>query len=145
MLRLWTRQQKQSDMKNFRLAIVDGLIGEILPLKKGRKSLPKVIGPHDLQVSVDRRRSASGHMPVHSPEERQRRCAHCSNQKKERQTHWICTECQVSLCLSTDKNYFIDYHSWSGEGEEHCIHSLFRLIFLDWFIFITSQKNFLKF
>ncbi|XP_051168535.1 piggyBac transposable element-derived protein 4-like [Leptopilina boulardi] len=102
---------KNMTLKAFRLAIVDGLVGGIQPLKKSRKNLPKVLGPHKPQISVEKRRSGSAHLPVYNQDGKRRRCALRSNSAKERKSAWICSECKVALCLTSQKNCFQAYHS----------------------------------
>ncbi|XP_018364594.1 PREDICTED: uncharacterized protein LOC108762190 [Trachymyrmex cornetzi] len=97
--------------KHMGLALAHGLIGGILSPRKGRKSLPKIVGPHKPQVSVEKRRFASAHMPLCNSEGKRRRCAHCSTKEKEKRTTWICTQCNVPLCVSADKNCFLAFHS----------------------------------
>lgn len=59
-------------LKAFTLAIIDGLVGGIMPLKKGRKSLPKVLGPHKPQISIEKGRSDSAHLPIYNQDGKRR-------------------------------------------------------------------------
>lgn len=68
-------------LKQFRLALVNQLVGEKLPAKKGRKRKSLDTNTYKPQVSLETRRSQSSHMPVHTNDSR--RCAHCSTKEKQ--------------------------------------------------------------
>lgn len=97
------------NMKKFRLRLVDELVGHKIPISKGRKRQPTVVANKKPQVTVEKRRSQSSHMPVHIGQ--LRRCASCSTKTNEKRTTWICNVCNVPLCLSTKRNCFLSYHS----------------------------------
>jgi len=95
-------------LKKFRLLLVDQLVSNKLPTKKGRKRQFAVVDSQKLQVSIEKRRSQSSYMPTHI--EKPRRCALC-NTKSNQRTRWICNTCNVPLCLQADRKFFLNYHS----------------------------------
>ncbi|XP_066581313.1 piggyBac transposable element-derived protein 4-like [Prorops nasuta] len=100
---------KSVTLKKFRLHLVDGLVSRTVPTKKGRKRQPSIIGSQKPQVSIEKRRFQSAHMPIHI--ENKRRCTHCSSKTNNTRTHWMCNLCNVPLCLQSDRNCFLIYHS----------------------------------
>lgn len=66
-------------------------------LKKHKPFVPKLV-----------RIENSAHQPMRST---RRRCAHCSTKKHAKRTDWICSICQVPLCLGKTKNCFQIFHS----------------------------------
>jgi len=96
-------------LKKFRLLLVDQIVSHKLPTKKGKKRQSAVVGSQKPQVSIEKRRSQSAHMPIHI--EKPRRCALCSTKSNQRRTRWICNTCNVPLCLQADGNCFLNYHS----------------------------------
>ncbi|CAI6357631.1 unnamed protein product [Macrosiphum euphorbiae] len=78
-------------MKNFR------------PLKKS----PVEIIKHKPFVPESLRLEKSAHQPKISI---RRRCAKCSTREKEVRTEWMCAVCNVSLCITKNRNCFADHH-----------------------------------
>ena len=71
--------------KQYRLTLVELLVGHKLPISRGRKRTATVSYASKAQVSVEKRRSESSHLPVYI--ESKRRCAHCSTNDDERRSH----------------------------------------------------------
>lgn len=94
--------------KEFRLRLVDELVGHKLPTSKGRKRQVSKVSSYKPQVSVQKRQCQSAHMPEISSF---RRCAHCSTKVDQKRTPWICKICDVPLCLLPTRNCFTAYHS----------------------------------
>ncbi|XP_051174282.1 piggyBac transposable element-derived protein 4-like [Leptopilina boulardi] len=94
--------------KEFRLRLVDELVGHKLPSSKGKKRQLSSISSYKPKVSEDKRKSQSAHMPeiIASP----RRCAHCSTKADQKRTSWMCKICNVPLCLLPARNSFTAYH-----------------------------------
>lgn len=97
-------------LKKFRLNIVDKLVAQNLPVSKGRKRKVEVVGPHKPQISIEKRRSESAHLPFYDPEGHYKRCALCNTKKDERRTQSSCSVCKVNLCLPPKRNCFADFH-----------------------------------
>lgn len=101
--------QPSVTLKKFRLLLADQLVGHKIVVSRGRKRQAAVVSSQKPQVSIDRRRSQASHMPKHI--ESQRRCALCSTKFNQNRTSWICSICDVPLCLFPNRNCFITYHS----------------------------------
>lgn len=95
--------------KEFRLRLVDELVGHKLPNSKGRKRQIAEISSSKPQISIEKRHSQSSHMPQQIASSR--RCAHCSTKKDQKRSSWICSTCSVPLCLLPNRNCFALYHS----------------------------------
>ncbi|XP_018403753.1 PREDICTED: piggyBac transposable element-derived protein 4-like [Cyphomyrmex costatus] len=94
-------------LKKFRLLLVDNLVGHKIPHRKGRKRQSHTSDNSEHakpQVSVEKRYSQVAHMPVFT--ENSKRCAHCSTRTEQKTTKWICTTCNVPLCLLPNRNCF---------------------------------------
>lgn len=96
-------------LKRFRLRLVDQLVAHKIPTTKGRKRQSSLENSYKPQVPVEKRRSQSAHMPIHITNPR--RCALCSTKESPRRTRWMCNTCNVPLCLQSDRNCFLPYHS----------------------------------
>ncbi|XP_043474432.1 piggyBac transposable element-derived protein 4-like [Leptopilina heterotoma] len=94
--------------KEFRLRLVDELVGHKLPSSTGKKRKLSTISSYKPKVSEEKRKSQSAHMPeiIASP----RRCAHCSTKADQKRTSWMCKTCNVPLCLHPTRNCFAAYH-----------------------------------
>ncbi|PSN41369.1 hypothetical protein C0J52_19114 [Blattella germanica] len=96
-------------LKEFRRKVVTGLVGtrnlQDTPGPSSNTPPPKRFKP---QVTIVKRKSEAQHMPVHGPP---KRCAHCSTKKVPHRSRWMCSSCNVALCLSSDRNCFTLYHN----------------------------------
>lgn len=96
--------------KKFRLRLIEQLVGNKLPTKRGRKSKSWSLANNKKpQVSPEKRRCEALHMPVSSTN--RRRCALCSTKEHQVSTTWMCETCQVPLCIKNPNNCFKLYHS----------------------------------
>lgn len=93
--------------KNFRRAVYDGLISKhaLMPAKTPKRSVE--IKGHKPHVSKNIRLESNCHQPVRSTS---KRCAKCSTKKNPVRTIWMCTTCNVPLCLRKDKDCFQHFH-----------------------------------
>lgn len=99
-------------MKKFRREIVQELVAKkAVNLTKKRLSRDFTqsikLGKKKPSTSAAIRHTESAHQPVRDT---RRRCANCSTSKQEARTDWICSVCNVPLCLSKRKNCFQAYH-----------------------------------
>lgn len=94
-------------LKTFRLAIVDGLLGNVLAVQKGRKRTLAVVGPHKPKVPIEAKQAAAAHMPIYGT---RRRCGRCSTKSSPAKSFWSCETCGIALCLSAGRNCFAAYH-----------------------------------
>ncbi|KAJ8980494.1 hypothetical protein NQ317_000610, partial [Molorchus minor] len=99
---------KSLSLKEFRLAVANGLIGaDPEVLQRGRRSNGEIINKFKVQVPLERRTDKASHMPVHGTKVR---CAKCNTRKDPHRTRWHCSSCNVGLCLQDKKNCFADFH-----------------------------------
>jgi hypothetical protein len=96
--------------KDFRRAVIDGLVAERLVSNKRQStnSQPIQIKKSKPFTPTEIRLTSSTHQPQRSS---RRRCALCSTKSKQVRTDWICTVCQVPLCLTKNKSCFQSYHT----------------------------------
>jgi hypothetical protein len=96
--------------KDFRRAVIDGLVAERLVSNKRQStnSQPIQIKKSKPFTPTEIRLTSSTHQPQRSS---RRRCALCSTKSKQVRTDWICTVCQVPLCLTKNKSCFQRYHT----------------------------------
>lgn len=94
--------------KQFRLSLVESLVGHKIPVPKGRKRTKIVSNAYKPQVSKEKRNTEASHMPIWS--DIARRCTHCSTKANEKRSHWMCSVCDVPLCLLSTRNCFFTYH-----------------------------------
>lgn len=103
------RTKSNMSLKTFRCEVILSLMGaSVAKGSSGRPSSEKMKSRFKPYVSVDLRRDQAKHMPVHGTS---RRCANCSSAQKPHRTRWSCTQCNVGLCLSAEKNCFLVYHT----------------------------------
>lgn len=97
-------------MKDFRLQIIESLSVQSKRTKKrsNTSSIPVATKRHKPFVPKIVRHTDSGHRPQYST---RRRCALCSTQEKQIRTNWLCSGCNVPLCLGKDKHCFEIYHT----------------------------------
>lgn len=95
--------------KTFRLKLVEEMVGHKLPTKKGRKRTVAETNFSKPQVSSEKRRCQSAHLPIHM--NCRRRCAHCSTKAHTKRTIWKCSTCDVPLCIKPDSNCFLSFHT----------------------------------
>lgn len=96
--------------KNFRRAIINGLIAPVLVSKSKRSNddqPPVQIKKSKKFVPMEVRLNSSLHQPERAT---RRRCALCSTKAKPVRTDWICNTCKVPLCLGKQKSCFQNYH-----------------------------------
>eukprot|EP00102_Acyrthosiphon_pisum_P020738 XP_016657948.1 PREDICTED: piggyBac transposable element-derived protein 4-like [Acyrthosiphon pisum] len=96
------------NIKQFRLAVVAGLVGLPSTSSKGRKQLPKKINLFKPKIPIEQRFSNVGHPPQSCSS---RRCNNCSTKGKPHRTKWECMSCKIGLCLTNEKNCFISFHT----------------------------------
>lgn len=101
----------QLPLKDFKLDIISVLCqsGSNIPTTSAKtsKKKPKVrVNKHKPYVDPNTRASSS-HQPVRTTI---RRCAKCSIAGHQRRTQWMCSTCNVPLCLSKSKSCFSDFH-----------------------------------
>lgn len=96
--------------KDFRRNISNGLVAnKIIARKRSQDEYQTTeIKKHKRIVPETIRLTSSDHQPERST---RKRCAHCSTKKEQVRTNWICTICQVPLCLGKEKTCFQQYHS----------------------------------
>lgn len=101
------------DLKTFRRRIVFGLvsskIGETNPHgPKPNKSQLPTSNRCKPKIPQEIRHSKSRHHPKSST---RRRCALCRTKKKCVQTSWMCTVCNVPLCINKNRDCFQKFHN----------------------------------
>lgn len=102
--------QKNIKLKEFKIQCVEGLLAARLVERKraSTSQSPLHIKESKPTVSVEIRRKESSHQPQRGT---RRRCALCSTKAKEVRTDWVCSVCQVPLCLGKSKQCFQKYHA----------------------------------
>lgn len=98
------------NLKDFRLAVVAGLLGASQPTPRGRRTNPKQISKFKKTIPLEKRFDQAMHMPVR---DKSRRCTYCSTKNNPHRTKWACSTCKEGLCLSEckkAKNCFVIYH-----------------------------------
>lgn len=99
-------------LKKFRQSVVSGLVGvsSIAVRKRGRPGPSASIPVKRFRTSVptEKRHKECAHMPKHASS---RRCAHCSTRDDPHRTIWMCSTCEVPLCLSDKRNCYKEYHN----------------------------------
>lgn len=106
--------EAKMSMKEFRLNITDNLVADkmvkILQVKTLQNSvnqIPIQIKRHKPHQAEAIRLTQSAHQPIRAT---RRRCAICSSKEFEVRTNWLCSVCQVPLCLGKNKSCFQKYH-----------------------------------
>jgi hypothetical protein len=99
-------------MKEFRRQVSRELVAKTL-IEKRRSSSDSPVTPKHLKkgspaVPKEVRLEQSAHQPQRST---RRRCNNCSSKLKEVRTDWICSICEVPLCLGKTRNCFAEYHN----------------------------------
>ena len=95
-------------MKDFRKEIIRYLTAKTIVKNRGPKSTNVVaIKKKKPFVPIEVRFTESFHQPKRDT---RRPCAKCSTSKKQVRTDWICSACEVPLCLGKKKSCFQDYH-----------------------------------
>ncbi|XP_050301509.1 piggyBac transposable element-derived protein 4-like [Anthonomus grandis grandis] len=96
-------------MKDFRRSIIEGLVAEALVARKRSASSFETIAikKNKPYVSEEVRFEGSTHQPERGT---RRRCANCSTKKNQVRTEWVCSVCNVPLCLTKNKTCFQDFH-----------------------------------
>lgn len=101
--------QSKMKLKNFRLSVVDSLIGLPERVKKGRPSSSPSLNPKkNLKVNDSMRTEHALHLPARR--EQRARCAYCSTKQKPQLTPFYCIKCNVGLCIKDDPNCFQKFH-----------------------------------
>lgn len=81
-------------LKEYRLAVIAGLIGLPTEQKMGKKTPPKPINMFKSKIPIEKRYSNAGHIPSTCTS---RRCHHCSTKENPRRTRWECSSCGVCV------------------------------------------------
>lgn len=107
---LYKALQKSIKLKEFKIQCVQGLLAARLVERKraSTSQSPLQIKKSKPTVSVEIRRKESSHQPQRGT---RRRCALCTTKAKEALTDWVCSVCQVPLCLGKSKECFQKYHA----------------------------------
>lgn len=101
-------------MKEFRLAVVAGLVGTPAPSPKGRKPVAQPKKRHfKLAVPLEQRVDKAAHLPAYTPDKTRRRCCFCSRKGHEKRSNIMCKSCDVALCIP---ECFTKYHSVESES-----------------------------
>lgn len=95
-------------LKNFRLSVVDHLVGVPNRPKRGRPPIKSPLNNSKLKVTDAVRTAQIPHMP--GVYEKHRRCAHCSTKNLPKRTKFYCKMCKIPLCIEVDNNCFEKYH-----------------------------------
>ena len=103
---------KNITMKDFRREISKNLVAKTLVEKRASQNISKM-SPIELKknkpcVPSTIRLEQAAHQPQRGT---RRRCARCSTKKNEVRTEWMCSICNVPLCLAKNKNCFALYHN----------------------------------
>lgn len=99
---------KSITLKEYRFAVACGLIGaDPETPQRGRRSSSPPKNKFKVIVPSEIRYDKVAHLPVHGQKVR---CARCSTRSKPHRTRWICSTCQVGLCLSDKSNCFYAFH-----------------------------------
>lgn len=99
---------KPLSMKDFRLEIIRKLIREPSRKRLSVSRIPVTVKKHRRFVPKEVRLKDSSHQPTYTS---RRRCALCSTKAKQIRTNWMCSRCDVPLCLGKNKTCFERYHS----------------------------------
>ena len=99
---------KSLNLKEFRLAVVAGLVGAAPCTPKiGRKSSDTPPNRYKTSVPYEIKFDKCAHLPIHGNKVR---CAHCSTRSQPHRTRWHCSSCHVGLCLTEKSNCFFKFH-----------------------------------
>ena len=106
--------ERHMKLKKFRLHISKDLTCQNpTPSRPTRQSMEvPVLAPKKGQKqelpSMEARMFSSTHMPVSVPN--RQTCKHCSKSGSVHRSRWICSECNIALCLSESRNCFLPFH-----------------------------------
>lgn len=108
------------DLMQFRMRVAEGLIkvGKVVSRKRGRpssdsssprdeKSPRNEKSRHECKPTREVRMDATDHMPHLDGNKEGKRCKYA---KCNRKTHFYCDKCGVHLCITKDRNCFVDFH-----------------------------------
>lgn len=103
-------EEAPMSMKDFRLTIVEHLVANkmVSSMQQVESQLPIQIRNRKPHQPAAVELTQSTHQPMRST---RRRCAVCSSKQFEIRTSWICSVCQVPLCLGKNKACFQRYHT----------------------------------
>lgn len=116
--RLGIPNKKILDLLHFKLRISNGLIKVGNPVngtKRGRPSnspspVSRRFKPNNYEVCPvsEIRFDTVGHMPLHNGKTQSGRCKNpgCTTGR----SHFVCSKCEVHLCLNKDRNCFLKFH-----------------------------------
>ena len=100
---------------DFRRLVAQGLLALGKPPKVGRPLSVSTPGPSKKQKSIQysvpsstRKENVGAHLPFYCDQQGQ--CEVCACEKVESRSNIKCCYCQVSLCLSKERNCFLMYH-----------------------------------
>ena len=97
--------------KDFRLSVVDHLVGFANHPKKGRPADVFPLKKSKRTVSDTIRTAQTFHFPSYS--DTRMRCAYCSLKTNDKRTRFLCKTCNVPLCIEANKNCFEKFHKAS--------------------------------
>lgn len=100
-------ESKSMSLKEFRLAIIAGIIGAKKSSPRGARASVKKQSFFKPYVPIEKRFDKAAHLPVRGTS---RRCAFCSSAAQPHRTKWSCENCGVGLCMNDTKNCFAKYH-----------------------------------
>lgn len=95
-------------LKNFRLSVVDHLVGVPNRPKRGKPNVKSPLNNSKPKVTDAVRTAQIPHMP--GVYEKRRRCAHCNTKNLPKRAKFYCKICKIPLCIEIDNNCFEKYH-----------------------------------
>eukprot|EP00050_Salpingoeca_kvevrii_P004934 m.265610 g.265610 ORF g.265610 m.265610 type:complete len:639 (-) comp11063_c0_seq1:1549-3465(-) len=99
-----SKKDKMSHL-NFRMAVIEALADRAKATKR-RRSSSQSSATND--VAEQRRYEHAQHLPVNVGSDRRADCVYCPTRHR---TAFICSHCQVHLCVKADRNCFYDWHT----------------------------------
>lgn len=105
------RQQSEGatlSLKQFRINLSQSLMSSDKSKSSCGRKKKNTISSFKKNISTEVRYSGNVHLPVHM---NKRRCGNCSTKETPHRSFWGCKACDVALCLTQDRNCFLEYHS----------------------------------
>ena len=102
---------KDFKLKDFRLSVVDELIGINCQKKRGkpRINIPSIPATKKVETPENIRTSVQKHLPG-LYEDNSKHCSLCSTKTDQVRSQFYCTTCNVTLCINAKKNCFVEDH-----------------------------------
>jgi hypothetical protein len=101
-------QGRNIPLKDFRLAVVAGLVGVPTTSPRGKqKSFKNQTNNFKVRIPLEMRFANVAHIPKSCTI---RRCHNCSTKENPKRSRWECSTCNVALCLTSEKNCFETFH-----------------------------------